>query len=121
MNHPECNTTVKHLGDDADDTRRFEVTFWEYEHPSNTMTVPFQQGSAWTTEPTAEEVFECLFSDAAGFESAQGFEDWAAEYGYDPDSRAAAEATYRKVEELTVKLREFCGADYERFLWADVS
>ena len=80
------------------------------------MTVPFSQGPAISREPTAEDVLDCLASDAASFENAQSFEDWASEYGYDADSRKA-ERIYRAVEKQTVKLRAFMGELYQPLLW----
>jgi hypothetical protein len=72
------------------------------------LTSPWRQGTGITTDPTAEAVLESMLSDAAGYDNSRGFEDWAAEYGYDPDSRAA-EAIYRAVERQTHKLAQFLG------------
>lgn len=60
--------------------------------------------------PKAEDVLDCIASDAAGFINARGFEDWASEYGYDTDSRKA-EATYRAVEAETIALRKLLGSE----------
>lgn len=81
------------------------------------MRVPFSQGSAHTTPPTAADVLDCLASDAAGFENARSFEEWASEYGYDTDSRKA-EKTYKIVAKQAAKLRAMLGQDnYETLLW----
>lgn len=81
------------------------------------MRVPFSQGSAYTKEPTAADVLDCLASDAAGFENAQSFEDWCAEYGYDTDSRKAFR-TYSTIRRQANKLRAMLGdANYETLLW----
>lgn len=78
---------------------------------------PFSQGSAHRAEPTREEVMDCLASDAAGFENAQDFEDWASEYGYDEDSRKAY-ATFEAVEESAGELKAFLDdSEYQTLLW----
>jgi hypothetical protein len=69
------------------------------------MTVPFSQGPAISREPTVEDVLDCLASDAAGYENALCFEDWAHEYGYDADSRKA-EHTFNAVKRSAEKLRQ---------------
>lgn len=82
------------------------------------LTVPFYMGQALTEEPTAEEVLECLLSDASGVECARSFEDWASDLGFDPDSRKA-ERIYKACERIAVKLRRFLGEDFERFTSAE--
>jgi len=84
----------------------------------DSMRVPFSQGSAHTEDPTAEDVLECLASDAAGIENAKGdFEEWCSEYGYDTDSRKA-ERTFHVCEEQAEKLKTFLGDDlYDEILW----
>lgn len=68
------------------------------------LTCYFSQGPAHTEPPTAEDVLDCLASDASGYENAPRFEDWAGEYGYDTDSRRA-ERTFRAVEAQAASLR----------------
>ncbi len=75
------------------------------------LTVYFSQGPAICKEPTAEDVLDCLASDAAGFANARGFEDWCAEYGYDEDSRKAAKI-YRTIEKQAAKLEAFIPAGF---------
>lgn len=60
--------------------------------------------------PEAADVLDCMASDSAGIDNNQTFEDWAGEYGYDPDSRKA-EKTYRACLEQAEKLKTFLGAD----------
>jgi len=69
------------------------------------MTVFFSMGPALCREPTAEDVLDCVASDCAGFVNAQSFEEWASEYGFDPDSRKA-EKTYKVIEKQAAKLRQ---------------
>jgi hypothetical protein len=70
-------------------------------------------------EPKLSEVLDCLASDAASFDNAQSFEDWASDYGYDTDSRKA-ERTYLAVQKGAVKLRKFLGdSAYETLMTAE--
>lgn len=81
------------------------------------MTVYFSQGYGRNgKEPRVCDVLNCLASDASGVENARGFMDWACEYGYDIDSRAA-ERTYRTVQRQAQKLRRFMGNAYTALLW----
>lgn len=57
--------------------------------------------------PKLRDVMYSLISDASVLD-AGGFESWAAEYGYDTDSRKA-EATYRACLENALKLRAALG------------
>ncbi len=87
-----------------------------YQHRA--MTTPFFMGPALEHEPTAEEVLEALLSDASTFESTRSFEEWAAELGFDSDSRKAARI-YRLTKMQTDKLKRLLSTDYEVFLYAD--
>lgn len=53
-------------------------------------------------KPELDSVLACLIRDAVG--SAQTFDDWCANYGYDIDSRKALE-TYMACQEIATKLR----------------
>ena len=87
------------------------------EFAGHKMTVPFYMGKGHGHKPPAlEDVLDCLLSDAAGYEQARDFEDWAAEYGYDSDSRKA-EATWRAVAEQTRRLRQFLGLRYDAYVY----
>lgn len=66
-------------------------------------------------KPTAQDVLECLVSDALTVDNTDGFEDWSAELGYDSDSRSA-EATYRAAQRQTERLSRFLGDRYDDFL-----
>lgn len=81
------------------------------------LTVPWMQGAAHGTEaPSAVDVLESVATDAAAYINARDFADFAAELGYDEDSRKA-EATYRACGRLADKLRRFLGEDFETVLW----
>lgn len=60
-------------------------------------------GSAHTGEPEISDVVYCILMDAQAL-NAQGFEDWAAELGYDTDSRKA-EKTYQACLDNARKLQ----------------
>lgn len=74
-----------------------------------TMRVPFSQGSAHTVAPTTADVLDCLAMDAAGYENARSFDDWASEYGYDTDSRKA-ERIYKVCQRAAASLKRFVGS-----------
>lgn len=75
------------------------------------MTTYFSKGIGHHgAEPTAEEVLECLASDAAGIENGGSFDDWCSEYGYDTDSRKALKV-FKACEHSAARLRRFLGAD----------
>jgi hypothetical protein len=81
------------------------------------MTVEFSQGPAHTQPPTAEDVLDCLASDAVGWNNAEGFEDWCGEYGYDTDSRRA-ERTYNAIRKQSMDLVTFLSMrQYDNLLW----
>lgn len=69
------------------------------------------------TPPELEDILDCLASDSAAVENARDFEDFAAEFGYDEDSREA-EKTYRVCQEQSVRLFDLLGEDaYDTLLW----
>ncbi|KKM83615.1 hypothetical protein LCGC14_1307650 [marine sediment metagenome] len=95
-------------------SRHFKVTLL---CAGRQMTLHFSMGPGNTEEPTVEDVLNCAAMDAAGYENAEGFEDWASEYGYDIDSREA-EKTYCAVRKQTAKLAKFLATEqYNTLLW----
>jgi hypothetical protein len=73
----------------------------------NSYTVPFYKGIGLpNTPPTAAEVLECLIDDANGYRNARSFEEWAGEYGYDTDSRAAYR-TFEACRRVSERLDKF--------------
>ena len=83
-----------------------------------TMTTYFSQGPAISREPSAEDVLDCLASDACGIDNAAGdFEQWASEYGYDTYSRKA-ERTFRACQKAAEKLERLLGYEaYQELLY----
>lgn len=77
----------------------------------------FSQGRGINHPPTSQDVLSCLASDAAGYENARSFEEWASEYGYDTDSRKA-EKIFRSVKRQAEQLKRLLGDDsYQELLW----
>ncbi len=67
--------------------------------------------------PKAEEVLDCIASDAAGVENARDFSDWCADYGYSDDSRKA-ERIFRACAAEARQLRRWLGDGlYDDLLW----
>ena len=86
-------------------------------HGRRGFTLYFSQGSAHTTEPTLADVLDCLAMDASGYANTGYFGDWAREYGYDEDSRAA-EKIFRVVKRQAEQLKRTLGSEaYEALLW----
>ena len=54
-------------------------------------------------KPELADVMHSLLLDGEAFFNAQSFEDWASEFGYEPDSRKA-EALYRQCDATGRKL-----------------
>lgn len=79
------------------------------------FTTPFWTGSAHAW-PSTSDVVNCLISDcsmlASYGDNPPSFEEWAADYGYDSDSRSA-EKTYRDVIAQGERVRRLLGDDYE--------
>ena len=101
--------------------RHWSVKFEKYGRGGKNpvLITPFSQGSAHKRQPTAAEVLDCLASDAAGIENARCFEDWAADYGYDMDSRKA-EKTYQTCVKQVEELKAFLGTDAYKVLVGEI-
>lgn len=103
------------LMSDSAGMRHFRCRLWVSRERS--FGLYFSQGSAHKQDPTTADVLDCLASDAAGYENAQTFEEWASEYSYDPDSRKA-ELIFKTVKRQAEQLRRMLGqAAYDALLW----
>ena len=82
------------------------------------MSTYFSQGYAHHgAEPDAASVLDCLASDAASVDQARDYEDWARDFGYDPDSRKA-EKIYKACQRRAERLKAFLGDDlYQALLY----
>lgn len=80
------------------------------QHPAlSQLSVPFSKGYGHKgAPPTAEDVLECLASDARP--AHDSFEDFCSDYGYDTDSRTA-ERIYKAATWQTGQLKKFLGPD----------
>lgn len=106
------------MTDMPEGSRHWNVSLLRIEKgPAHAMIVPFSQGPAHTEPPTAEDVLDCLASDAAGWENAPNFDVWCGEYGYDTDSRRA-EQTFNNVKKQKEELEKFLSTlQYDDLLW----
>ena len=98
----------------------------------NSFGLYFSQGMGHTENPKLIEVLDCLASDASGYENAQAatssyqnrggvsgssFVNWAEEYGYDTDSRAA-EKIFKTVKRQANQLKRVLGEEaYQELLY----
>lgn len=85
------------------------------------LQVTFRQGTGiGSAKPSLSTVLDCVASDISGLEDgAITFEEWAAAYGYDEDSRKA-EAIFNACEEERRILTVMIGADAVRVLIEEV-
>ena len=83
--------------------------------------IPWRQGYGIETTPDEEPatVLDALVSDANAYDQARSFEDFCNEFGYDTDSRRAAEAMYLACGETLKKLVTFLGGrdEYEQLAY----
>ena len=73
-----------------------------------TLTTFFTMGPAHTAKPTVDDVLGCIVDDASSVKYSESFEDWAANLGYDTDSRKAL-TLYRTIEKQSDELEQFLG------------
>ena len=73
---------------------------------TDAVSVDFYQGSGHTKPPTVADVMHCVLSDASARHHGS-FEDWAAEYGFDEDSRKAEQIYHRCLKTATAMLDYF--------------
>lgn len=69
----------------------------------------YSMGSAHRKPPRAVDVVESLFMDASG--GAEPFEEWASDYGIDPDSRKGY-AAWEACRATSLALRELYGRQF---------
>ena len=85
---------------------------------SRRMTLTFSKGYGHNgAEPKADEVLDCLASDASMVNNADSFEDFARDLGYSEDSRQA-ERIYKACLHQSARLQTFLGSElYEQLLY----
>jgi hypothetical protein len=91
------------------DFNHYSVTLSSPLMGGRTFKTVFSKGIALKGEPTAQEVIECLAMDIKSFDTAQDFEDWADNYGFDSDSRKA-EKIFKDTEKQATGLAAFLGS-----------
>ena len=73
------------------------------------MTISFYTGNGWKKDPELEDILGSILQDITYLD--YGFEDFASELGYDPDSRKA-EKIYKEVQKQAKKInRLLAGQD----------
>ena len=89
-----------------------------HQYRKERLTTYFSKGYGHNgAKPTAEEVLDCLASDAGTVENTPDFEDFCSEFGYDSDSRKA-EKTWKAIQHSASRLRNFLGDDlFDRLVW----
>lgn len=82
------------------------------------MSLVFSKGIGHNgAAPTADEVLDCLASDASGVIGGRDFGDWCSEYGYSEDSRSALR-TWNAVNRQMRSLERLLGSDaFAALLW----
>lgn len=88
------------------DARHYQVTLLNAK--SEKLVTPFSMGLGHTSPPTAEDVLDCLASDAISIWDSKSFKDWRAEFGYEKDDKLAKNL-YRACREQSKQLREWLG------------
>ncbi len=84
---------------------------------SGTMKIDFSMGSGLKGDPTLTSVLDCLAGDLSDLANHLSFEEWAAEYGYDPDSRKA-EAIYKAIEQQREDISQILSdSEVEDLMW----
>jgi hypothetical protein len=97
---------------DDSDMDHWTVTL---KHGRKQMSLPFSKGTGHHgREPELDEVLDCLISDANSVRW-ENFEGFAANMGYDSDSRKA-EKIYKACERSAKRLEKFLGDAYEEAL-----
>lgn len=96
------------------DANAAQMTHWKCHlncaKTGQNMVVYFSMGSGHNGKPPKlADLLDCLAMDAASVEDTS-FEDWAADLGYDADSRKA-ERTYLTCQNEAAKLLRFLGPD----------
>lgn len=76
-------------------------------NPSKLIAEDIQQASE-PAPPTIDSVLDCLAIDSSSFDDAKDFETWAADFGFDTDSRKAEKA-YRTCGDQAKRLRHLLG------------
>jgi hypothetical protein len=92
---------------EGQEMHRYKVTL---HYAGRTMQLPYFRGMGLEdTEPTAAELLYSILSDLSA--DGMGFDDFCADYGYDPDSRKAY-ATWEAVQQQCIDFMNLLDADW---------
>jgi hypothetical protein len=108
----DLTLSVRHKG------RVVDADKWEHDAwavtlrgPNGKLATTFRMGTGHNGKlPECAEVLDSLASDANAYDNARDFADFAAEFGYDTDSRKA-EAVYKACGRIAKRLRDLLGED----------
>ena len=116
QNKIKCTATWHHENPNMPESQNMDHWKTVLKFRDHQMTVYFSKGYGHNGKPpNAEEVLSCLASDANG--SDQDFESWAADLGYDPDSRRA-ERIHKTICRQAGKLQDLLGDEcYNELLY----
>lgn len=108
----EAEGTGKHYAEPHGPWIENERTHWEVTltHNGQSITSPFNQGSAHSTPPDAQTVASCLALDAQC--GTMEFEEFASEFGYDSDSRSAY-AAWETCRATELRMRRMFGDKFD--------
>lgn len=97
----------------------YKCTFFRGDDPKNSyFETYFAMGYAHEDAPTAEQVLEAIASDVSGVHYARGFEDWASDLGYNPDSLSALKV-FENIQKIEAALRDWLTPDQFNDLFPD--
>ena len=85
-------------------------------NPRRQLTTPFFIGIGHSGEPTAEQVLECLVSDALSVEGENSAEAWL--YSFGMENTAETRKLFKEVVRQTAKVKRFLGEDFDAFVEA---
>ena len=85
--------------------------------PFGRLTISDCEGYVSPTPPDLASMLACLQSDARAGEHCT-YEDFADEFGTDPDSRSG-ERTWRKCQNMRSKVQKLLGSSFDEFMCAE--
>lgn len=108
---------AKGLNTSQDNWQRYSFTV-TLKRDGQKITMPYHMGighakDGQTPAPKLIEVLDSLRLDASSAD--ESFEDFCANFGYDPDSRKAL-ATYKACQKARVKVQALLGDDFDAFM-----
>ena len=117
--HWKVVLTRKVLREGFDTFHGYKGKLGAVQYSTRKLTTYFSKGYGHHgAEPTADEVLDCLSSDASCVDNARDFEDFASELGYDSDSRQA-EKIFKARKHSAARLEKFLGSGlYQELMYS---